>query len=115
MKYRKLSPTGDYMFGYGNTSFVSDIEAVRQAIYTKLKLFQNEWWEDLNDGLPFFEQIAGTYDKNNIDTLIRNRILETPNVTSVKSLDSKISEDRKYSATVEVNTAYGATTVEVNL
>lgn len=114
MKYRRLSSTGDYMFGYGNTSFVTDIEAVRQAIQTKLKLFEEEWWEDLNEGLPFFQQIAGTTNKNSMDLLVQARILETPNVTNIESYSSSISSDRKYTATATVNTSYGAVTVGVN-
>lgn len=113
MKYRRLSPTGDYMFGYGNTSFVTDIDAVRQAIYTKLKMFEGEWWENLTDGLPFFQQIAGSRDKSTIDSLVKARILQTPNVTGISSFSSSISSTRKYTATAAVNTAYG--TVEVTV
>lgn len=101
------------MFGYGNTSFATDVEAVQQAIYTKLKLFKNEFWEDLDDGLPFFQEIAGTRDKDTIDMLVRNRILETQGVTSIKSFSSQISAEKKYTAAVYVNTIYG--TVEVSI
>lgn len=115
MKYRRISQTGDYVFGYGNTSFVTDLEAVRQAILTKLKLFQGEFWEDLDDGLPFFQQIAGSRDKDTIDMLIRSRILATPKVISIQTFTSKIIEGRRYMATISINTAYGTTTVGVNV
>ena len=112
MKYRRLSPSGDYMFGYGNTSFLTDAQAVAQAIRTKLKMFQGECWEDLNEGLPFFQSIAGNKDKSETDLLVKARILETPNVQSITSFNSSI-ENRKYSATATVNTAFGAVTVGV--
>ena len=115
MKYRRLSSTGDYSFGFGNTSFVTDLEAVRQAIDTKLKLLQGEYWEDQNDGLPFFQQIAGNTDKDTIDLLVRQRILETPNVTGIQTFSSSIGTNRKYTASVSVNTAYGTVTTGVNL
>ena len=114
MKYRRLSPSGDYLFGFGNTSFATDLEAVRQAIQTKLKLFQGEYWEDLNDGLPFFQQIAGISDKSTIDMVIRTRILETPHVTGILSFVSTLDSARKYKATVSVETDYGTTAVGVN-
>ena len=113
MKYRRLSPTGDYMFGFGNTSFATDLEACAQAIKTKLKMFQGEYWEDLDEGLPFFQQMAGSRNKTMIDALIRSRILETPGVTSIQSFSSEISADRKYTATALVNTEYGETEVTV--
>lgn len=112
MKYRRLSPAGDYMFGYGNTSFLIGAQAVTQAIQTKLKLFQGECWEDLNDGLPFFQSIAGNRDRAAIDLIVKARILETPNVRNIAAFNSSI-ENRKYSATATVNTAYGPVTVGV--
>lgn len=115
IKYRKLSPDGDYVFGFGNTDFLEDIEAVRQAIETKLKMFRNEFWEDLDDGLPFFQQMAGSYDKDVIDMVIRSRILETPYVIGVKSFESKITPTRKYIASVSADTAFGTVSVGVNL
>lgn len=113
MKYRRLSPTGDYVFGFGNTSFYTDADAVAQAIQTKLKLFQGEWWEDLDDGLPFFQQIAGSRDKDAIDLLIRSRILDTPNVLMITTFSSTL-QDRKYTASADVLTTYGTITVGVN-
>lgn len=112
MKYRRLSPTGDYMFGFGNTSFLAGAQAVSQAIQTKLKLFQGECWEDLNEGLPFFQSIAGNTDRSAIDLLVKARIQETPNVRSITSFQSAIT-DRKYSATATVNTTFGIVTVGV--
>lgn len=113
MKYRRLSPLGDYTFGYGNTCFATDLEACAQAIKTRLKMFQGECWEDLDDGLPFFQQIAGSRDKTMIDALVRSRILGTTGVTSIQSFSSDISADRRYTATALVNTQYGATEVTI--
>lgn len=101
------------MFGFGNTSFVTDAEAVAQAIKTKLKLFLGDFWEDLNDGLPFFQRIAGTRDKGEMDLLIQTRVLETPNVTGISSFESSIDSSRKYTASMSVTTAFG--TVEVTV
>lgn len=113
MKYRRLSSTGDYTFGFGNNCFVSDTEAVAQAIKTKLSLLQGDYWEDLTDGLPFFQSIAGSNDKAAIDALYQARVLETPNVSSISSFESALS-NRVYTATIGVVTAYN-TTVEVTV
>ncbi len=114
MKYRATTPDGDYSFGFGNASFVTDAEAVRQAIGTKLKMFKGEFWEDLKDGLPFFEQVAGNFDKNVADMTIRSRILDTPHVSGIQYFRSQISTDRKYSMTASVNTDFGAVSVGVS-
>ena len=115
MKYRRLSSTGDYVFGFGNTSFVSDTEAVAQAIKTKLGLFQGDFWGDLSDGLPFFQSIAGSSNKSAIDLLFQSRVLEVPNVTGITAYSSSLdSAMRKYTATMTVSTAFN-TTVEVSV
>ena len=114
MKYRTLTPEGDYSFGFGNASFVTGTEAVRQAIQTKLGMFKGEFWEDLNDGLPFFEQVAGNLNKKVADMTIRPRILDTPHVSGIQFFRSQISADRKYSMTATVNTDFGTVTVGVS-
>jgi hypothetical protein len=57
--YRKLDQNGDPLFGNGAANFVSDIDAVAQAIGTRLRLLQGEWWENTNAGTPLFQSMLG--------------------------------------------------------
>ena len=57
--YRKLDQNGDPIWGNGQGSFVSDIDAVAQAIYTRLRLLFGEWWENLSIGTPLFQSMLG--------------------------------------------------------
>ena len=50
-KYRRLDANGDMTFGRGAESFAQGVEAVRQAIETRLRLLRGEWWERPADGL----------------------------------------------------------------
>jgi len=113
MKYRRLDSVGDYVFGFGATCFLTDLQAVSQAINTKLKLFQGDFWGGVNDGLPFFQEIAGQSNESKTDLLIQSRIKEVPNVTGISSFSSSVDSKRKYTATIGVNTSYG--TVEVTV
>jgi dihydroxyacid dehydratase/phosphogluconate dehydratase len=113
MKYRRLSADGDYVFGFGNTNFLVGADAVAQAIGTKLKMFQGDFWENLNEGIPFFQEIAGNGNPALIDLLIQTRIKETPGVSGIAFFVSSLT-NRAYSATASVSTIYGAT-VEVTV
>jgi hypothetical protein len=117
VKYRKLDSNGDYTFGFGNSNFYTDADAVTQAINTKLSMFQGEWWENINDGLPLFQQILGTSGAapniSAIDLVVQARIMEAPNVNSIVSYSSSFS-NRTYTASAVVETTYGNVTVEVN-
>ncbi len=113
MRYRRIDENGDYVFGNGQYDFLIDIEAVPQAIKTKLGLFQGEWWEDLSEGLPFYQDIAGSFiksdeDKDIVTRIFCNRIGDVQEVNSFLSVDANFdNENRKYSLVASVDTIYG--------
>lgn len=118
VRYRRLSPEKDYTFGQNDKDFISDLEAVKQAVYTRLKLLYSEWWEDVEDGFPFFEQIAGRPgSQNNIaaaDLVIRERILGTTDVSQIAEYSSSFnSTTRRLIVYTKVNTIYGEFSLEV--
>lgn len=114
MRYRILDENGDYSFGKGQQNLTYGLYAVTQAIQTRLKLLKEEWWEDKEDGLPLFQQILGQSGTNDnliiADSLIKERILGTTDVTSIEEFTSSY-EDRTYKFSCTVNTKYGTITV----
>lgn len=117
MKYRRLDENGDMTFGQGASNFLTGVDAVAQAIMTRLKLYLNEWWENLDDGLPLWQQIlAAPATQENIDAIdliIRNRILGTLDVKAVEDFESIYSaQTRKYQFVSTVDTNYGELTTE---
>ena len=52
MLYRRLDENWDYCFGRGRQNYISGLDAVVQAIKTRLQLLKEEWWEDQNDKMP---------------------------------------------------------------
>jgi hypothetical protein len=85
VKYRKLDLDGDYTFGRRN-EFCTDVEAVAQAVRTRLLLLKGEWWENTIDGTPFFEEVAGQFfssieDASQVDLVFSERITGTQGVT----------------------------------
>jgi hypothetical protein len=117
LKYRRLDGNGDYTFGGNSNDFITDsVEAVAQAIYTRLRLLEGEWWEDTSDGLPLFQQILGHFgpngNKNAADLVIKERILGTTGVQSITTFESDYNlSTRAYSFTCTIATDYGTTTV----
>ena len=113
MIYRKLDNNGDYTLGQKSADFVTDIDAVKQAIYTRLWLWQGEWWEDLLAGLPMLQRILGYRNTQAAaDILIRARIAETAGVISLISFESSFDEQaRAYTCSAEVNTQFGTITL----
>ncbi len=110
MIYRQLDDNGDYIFGRGKQAYLSGVEACAQAIKTRLLLLYAEWWEDLEDGLPLFEQILASpgSDRNiqAVDLIFKDRIVNTTGVQSLASYESNY-ENRQYKFTCVVETQYG--------
>ncbi len=95
---------------------LTNLQAVEQAIYTRLFLLQGEWWEDLTNGLPLFQQILG-YRKSKgnqqaASLAITARIRGTPYVSSVTNIVVTFNPTNRlltYVATVQ--TAFGTVTI----
>lgn len=109
MRYRKQDENGDIIFGFGQNDFYKDnVEAVAQAIKTRLLLFLGEWFLNVDDGTPYLQGILGKHDDETRDLIIRNRILNTEDVTSIESYEAIFNaENRTTSISVIVNTIYG--------
>lgn len=92
MIYRKLTAEGDYTFGHGASNFFSGVEAIAQAVKTRLDLYQGTFWRDLSDGLPMFQQILGSsgseQHRSAVDQIIVQRVRETQGVTQVLGINS---------------------------
>ena len=110
MHYRRLTATGEYIYGQGSLDYLSDADAAAQAVKTKLKLLLGEWWEDTQDGLPLFQQIllqrATAEGIQTAALLIKLRIVEVAEVSFVQIIGKGV-KDLHYQAYVVIETIYG--------
>lgn len=111
MKVRRLDNNWDFCFGRGAQNYITGADAVAQAVKQRLLLLYSEWWEDLEDGLPLWEQILGSSgsDENRqaVDIIIRDRISGTEGVQSVIEFASTY-ERRNYKFSATIETIYGS-------
>ncbi len=112
MQYRALSPTGDYVVGASIGAFLTGADAVAQAVKTHLLLLSGEWWEDTSSGTTLFGGLVGLpgtpANLRAMDLIVRERILDTQGVASIKSFSSSYA-NRQYSVTATVLTTAGET------
>jgi hypothetical protein len=114
--YRQLDGTGDPIWGGGQSNFIADLNAVAQAISTRLKLLQGEWWESLNTGTPLFQSmlgIGGSGKQPGVMALIlTQRILSTPYVLSVDNVVTSYDATlRSFAFACTAKTRFGTVTV----
>lgn len=115
-RYRKLSPTGDYMFGHGELDFfVNSPELVAQSILTRLSLNKGAWFLNLDEGTPYDTAVLGSNTSQSRDAAIRNRIAETPGVLIIDEYNSEVLPGRRFRVTAKVTTIYGIAQVDTTL
>lgn len=107
MRYRKLSPTGDYVFGHGSADYYINVpQAPAQAVETRLELLLGEWYLNLADGTPYATQVLGYGTSRLRDVAIKSRVLGTPGVKSILQYSSVLI-GRKFTADMQIDTIYG--------
>lgn len=125
MKYRKLSPTGDYTFGGGLGNFyIDEPAAVGQAVGTRLKLWLGEWSFNTDSGTPYLDGIIGKHPTQEADQTIQTEVLATQatqlgggtidGVVDIQKYLSELdTEARSFSVQLTINTIYGPTVVDL--
>jgi hypothetical protein len=116
MRYRKLSPTGDYTFGSGQLNFLIDTpETVAQAVQTGLLLWLGEWYLNLNDGVPYPEGVIGKHSKAQADATLIAAISQMQGVVNIQNYQSVIDPNTRKYSTISglLNTIYGETQLQV--
>lgn len=107
MQVRRLDATGDLVTR--GRMFLTEREAIAQTVVTRLKLFLGEYFRDVTDGTPWFQQILGKFENlNAVEALLRNRIARTQGVVRLLAFSMGYDlEARTISIQAQVLTEYG--------
>lgn len=99
-----MTPTGDMTFGAGTGNFIVNTpEAVAQLAVTRMNLWTNQWFLNLEDGTPYGTQILGKHTQSLYDNAITQRLLGTVGVESLAAYQSHLDRATRqltYSATL---------------
>lgn len=107
MRYRKLDENGDMVMRNGQ-AYIEDKDAVRQACVTRLRLLIYEWWEDVKDGIPWWQQIIAQRNLEEALRIIRKRIQGTDNVLAILAFEHDWNnETRELKVRAVVQSVYG--------
>lgn len=109
-----LDSDGDLVID-SDVHFSTGVNAVAQGIRIRLQNFKGEWFLDLDDGVPYYQDILGQkYDQNKVRDAFRDAILATPGVEELLKLEVSFDgQTRTLSVEWEVRAATG--TIEESL
>ena len=112
MRYRALDEHDDFVLGNGH-AYIEGADAVRQAVLTRLRLLVYEWWEDIEDGVPYWQKIIASRDVKAAQQIIRERIQQTPGVLSILYFDPDWdNENRTLTIRAAIQSSYGAFSID---
>jgi hypothetical protein len=109
MRYRKLSPTGDYTFGQQQSNFWVNVpDGVAQAVATRLRLWSGQWFLDTTEGTDWQGKVLGNRTNLTRDVEIQQRVLNTPGATQINGYSSSFDPDtRAFRASFQLDTQFG--------
>lgn len=112
MRYRVLTEDGDFTLGNGN-AYIEGVEAVRQAVVTRLRELIYEWWEQLEDGVPYWQNIIARRDIDEAVRIIRSRIEQTKKVITILVFEHDWNnETRELTIRAGIQSEYGLFRIE---
>jgi hypothetical protein len=115
MRYRKLDANGDMTFGRNQDNIWRDVpDAVGQAVLTRLRLQQGDWFLDRREGTPWKTKVLGKYTQSTKDPVIRARIVGTRGVSRLLAYASQtvMDPDRTFHVQATIDTIYGRVVVK---
>ncbi len=89
MRVRALDANGDWVFGTGRASYLSDNAAITQNIKTRLYSFLGNCFFSLGDGIDWFN-LLGSTNVTPLNLAITSTILNTTGVTAIKQFSSEV-------------------------
>lgn len=114
MTVRRLDDSGDIVTS--GQQFIGASEEIAQTVKTRLALFLGEYFRNITEGTPWYEQILGKFKSlDTAEAVLRVRIAATPGVIRLTSFDTDFDIDsRTYSVTAGVLTIHGIEEVTFN-
>ena len=115
MSQLALDDNGDIAIGNNKFSIVDGQAEVRQKLSQRLKTFLEEWFLDVNLGLPYLQLIfvKGT-PASVIEDLFKNQIINTPGVTELtKFAPIELNEKRESDLDFDVKTSFGEDAIKL--
>ena len=101
MKVAGLSPSGDFVFGRGKASYITDSEAVAQNVVTRLREFRQYWFANVQSGINWIGLLGARNTQKQIENAVRTTVLQTQGVASLDDFSLTMNRQARH-ATISV-------------
>lgn len=105
MRFRNLTPEGDWTFGQGKSSYATQNKAIGLNIKTRLLSWLNDCFFDTGAGIDWPNRLGSKNQRFLLEQDLRRVILQSDGVTGILTFDT-ILEGRNFTANYSVQTQF---------
>jgi len=87
MSVSGLTTAGDWRFGQGRAVYLKRSAEIRQNVITRLRSFTDDWFADINAGLPWLDMLGTKNNQARILREVERTVLRTPGVQALERLE----------------------------
>lgn len=106
MIIRATDENGDWVYGKGKNDYKKNRDALIEHLKTRLKSWKYDCFFAEQDGVDY-KNFLDRGTKTFLDNDVKRIILQTEGVLRINTFESEISDDREFSANVNIFTIYG--------
>lgn len=106
MKFRRYDDSGNWIFGLSSGNYVSEKEALKKDIESRIKTWYGECFFKPYEGVNYSAYMNYSA-KSFLDVDIQTVIMKSEGVINITSFESEINSDREYTLTAKISTVYG--------
>lgn len=105
MAFRNLSGNGDWVFGSGKNSYVTENLEIGVNIQTRVLSFLGDCFFATEEGIDWFNLLE-MGKQEQLENSVQETIKNTPGVTAINSVDVVMGANRRITITFDVQTIY---------
>ncbi len=105
MAFRNLSGNGDWVFGSGKNSYVTENLEIGVNIQTRVLSFLGDCFFATEEGIDWFNLLE-MGKQEQLENSVQETIKNTPGVTAINSVDIVMGANRRITITYDVQTIY---------
>lgn len=105
----RVIPIGDLALENGDVVILDGRDQIRQAIFCNFRFFLAEWFLDLREGVPYFQEIlVKSPNLETVSSAFREALRKTPGVTEINLFELELdTANRRLLFRFEVSTDDG--------
>lgn len=102
MRVSGLDKNSDWTFGKGKANYITKSKAIAQNVKTRLRSFENDWYLDVTQGIPWISLLGRLGTERRILRAVERTTLQTNGVVSIETLDI-VRRDGNRGVTIRVD------------